>query len=161
MFDSVIFHFGNDDTIPVPTLGDTFTCTGLKYKVLTFTTVSFIGLETTKSLTSITIPATVKIGSATFKVTDIAANAMKKDTKVTTLAIGKYVKTIGKNAFNGCKALKTITVKTTKLTTKNVGASAFKNIYKKATFKCPAKKLKAYEMLFKSKGAAKTCNFTK
>ena len=69
------------------------------------------------------------------------------------------MKSIGKNAFNGCKALKAITVKTTKLTDKNVGAAAFKNIYKKATFTCPKAKLKAYKKLFIQKGAPKTCKF--
>ncbi len=69
------------------------------------------------------------------------------------------MKAIGKNAFNGCKALKTIEVKTTKLTDKNVGAAAFKGIYKKATFKCPKKKLKEYKKLFIKRGAPKSCRF--
>ena len=52
---------------------------------------------------------------------------------------------IGKNAFNGCAGLKTITVKTEKLTNKNVGAGAFKGINKKATFKCPSNASQTYD----------------
>ena len=80
-------------------------------------------------------------------------------TKLTTLTIGKNVKTIGKNAFSGCKKLKTITLKTSLLTAKTVGANAFKNIYKKATFKCPKKKVSEYKKLLIKKGAPKTCKF--
>lgn len=35
---------------------------------------------------------------------------------------------------------------------KNVGSSAFKGIYSKATIKVPKKKLAAYKIIFKSKG---------
>ena len=55
-------------------------------------------------------------------------------------------------AFNGCKKLKTITVKTTKLTSKKVGKSAFKGTPKNATMKVPKKQLKAYKKFMKSKG---------
>lgn len=40
---------------------------------------------------------------------------MKKKTKIKSVAIGANIKKIGKNAFSGCKSLKTITIKSTKL----------------------------------------------
>ena len=40
-----------------------------------------------------------------YKVTAVAAKALYKDTTVTSLTIGKNVKTIGKNSFYGCKKL--------------------------------------------------------
>ena len=40
------------------------------------------------------------------------------------------------------------TIKSTVL--KSVGKNALKNIYKKATIKCPKKRLSAYKKLFKS-----------
>ena len=55
--------------------------------------------------------------------------------------------------------LKTVTIKTTKLTEKNVGANAFKGVYSTATFKCPAKKLKTYKKLIKAKGAPKKAKY--
>ena len=93
------------------------------------------------------------------KLQKIGANAFKGAKALAKITIAKTVNSIGKNAFNGCAGLKTITVKAEKLTTKNVGAGAFKGINKKATFKCPKKQLKAYKKLFVKKGAPKTCKF--
>lgn len=66
--------------------------------------------------------------------------------------ISAGVKSIGSKAFANCSKLKIITIKTTKLTTKNVGSQAFKGINSKATIKVPAKKLKAYRSLLKKRG---------
>ena len=93
---------------PPPAVGDTFTVTGLKYLLTAETTVSFTGLEKAKSLATVTVPATVTYANTTYKVTEIAAKALYKDTKVTTLSIGKNVKTIGKSAFASCSKLKTV-----------------------------------------------------
>lgn len=105
-----------------------------------------------KKITSVTIPATVKIENVTYKVTSIKANSFKNCKKLKKATIGKNIKSIGKNAFYGCSKLKNITIKTTKLTNKNVGSKAFTKIYKKAQFKVPKKKLSAYKKLLKKKG---------
>lgn len=104
-----------------------------------------------KSVTTLSIPATVKISGKTYKVTAIKANALKNNKKIRKLAIGKNVKTIGKNAFC-CKNLKDITIKTTKLTMKSVGKNAFKGLNKKVVVTVPASKLEAYKKLLKAKG---------
>ncbi|MBQ6843787.1 MAG: leucine-rich repeat protein [Agathobacter sp.] len=57
---------------------------------------------------------------------------------------------IDKQAFYGCKKLKTITIKSTKL--KTVGKNALKGINSKATIKVPKSKLSAYKKLLKGKG---------
>lgn len=93
------------------------------------------------------------------KLQKIGNNAFKGDKALAKFTLAKTVTSIGKNAFNGCAGLKTITVKTEKLTNKNVGASAFKGINKKAAFKCPKKLLDDYKSLFVKKGAPKTCKF--
>ncbi|MDO4399492.1 MAG: MBG domain-containing protein [Coriobacteriia bacterium] len=54
------------------------------------------------------VPATVKIGGKTFKVTSIAKNAFK-GRGITSVAIGKNVKSIGANAFAKCKKLTKVT----------------------------------------------------
>ena len=82
--------------------------------------------------------------------TGIAANALKKNTKVKKVTIGENVKSIGASAFNGCKYLKTITIKSKKLET--VGKNALKSINKNATIKVPKSKLSAYKKLFKNAG---------
>ncbi|MDE6026340.1 MAG: leucine-rich repeat domain-containing protein [Lachnospiraceae bacterium] len=71
----------------------------------------------------------------------------------------KNVKKIGKQAFNGCKKLKSITISTTKLKSSNVGANAFKGIYSKATVKVAKSKKVAYQKLIKSKGAGKNVKY--
>ena len=73
--------------------------------------------------------------------------------------IGANVESIGVNAFNGDKKLKTITIKTTSLTKSSVKSNAFKGIYKKATVKCPSKKKKEYQKFLVKKGVPKTAKF--
>lgn len=107
---------------------------------------------TSSTKTNIKIPDIVKINGVSFKVTSIAPNAFKNHDEIKKLTIGKYVSKIGKKCFYGCKNLKSITIKTTKLTSKTVGANAFKGIHKKAKVKVPKSKKKAYKKLLKKKG---------
>ncbi|MBQ8527498.1 MAG: leucine-rich repeat domain-containing protein [Lachnospiraceae bacterium] len=95
---------------------------------------------------------TLKIGSA---VTTISDKAFYKCTALTTVTIPSKVSKIGKSAFYGCKKLKNITIKTTKLTSKKVGSSAFKGTPKNATVKVPKKSLKAYKKFLVKKGIHK------
>ena len=66
------------------------------------------------------------------------------------VTIGSKVTTIGKQAFNGCKVLPSITISSKVL--KTVGSSALKGISAKAVIKVPAAKLTAYQKLLKGKG---------
>ena len=91
-------------------------------------TVSYNSIPGSK--TSVSIPATVKIGKKKYKVTKIADRAFKGNKKLKKIVIGKYIKTIGKEAFSGCTKLKSITVKSKVL--KKVGKNAFKGVSKKA-----------------------------
>nr|MCR4716114.1 leucine-rich repeat domain-containing protein [Lachnospiraceae bacterium] len=125
------------------------TSNGYTYKV-----TKFSGSTGEVSLTSVgatakkvTVPATIKVDGYTFKVTSIAANALKKKTSLTTLVIGTNVSSIGANAFFGDKKLKTITVNSTKI--KSIGAKAFKGVPKTAKAKLPKAKKKAYKKLMK------------
>ena len=135
-----------------------------------------------KSAKNVTVPATIKAGGKTVKVTTIAPNALKSmkkltkvtigknvttigknafanDAKLTTVTIGKNVKTIGAKAFYKCKALKKITIKTKKLTKKTIGAKAFTGINKKAVIKSPKAKKAAYKKILLKKGMKKTMTF--
>ena len=112
-----------------------------------------------KALTKLTIPATIKANGKAVPVTAIAKNAFKGMDKLTTVTIGKNVKSIGAKAFYGCKKLKKITIKSTKLTKKTVGSKAFTGIYKKAVIKCPKAKKAAYKKILLKKGMKKTVKF--
>ena len=59
------------------------------------------------------------------------------------------------------KKLNKITIKTTKLTSKNVGNKAFKGISAKATIKVPKSKLASYKKLLKVKGVSSKAKIKK
>ena len=101
------------------------------------------------------IPDSITVNHVTYKVTEIAANAFKNQKKIRKVVIPSGVSRIGKKAFYGCKNLKNITIKTTKLTKKRVGSKAFSGIHAKAVIKVPKKKLSAYRKMLKARGAAK------
>ncbi len=120
-----------------------------KYKIIntseTSREVAFIG-TTKKNTKKITIPNTIKYQGITYQVTEISANALKKSKKLQTVKIGSNIIKIGKNVFNGCKNLKSITITSKKIN--YVGKNAFKNIPKKCRIKVPASKVKDYRKLF-------------
>ena len=112
-------------------------------------TVAFIG---NKVKTSVTIPTTIKIKDATYKVTEISTNAFKNNRKLKKVVIGQNIVKIGKNAFYGCKKLTSITIKSSRLTLKNIGKNAFKNTSPKATVKVPKKQKALYNQILKKRG---------
>lgn len=122
-------------------------------------TVMLMG--TTKKQANVVIKSTVKIGGKRFKVTAINNKAFRKNKAIRKLTIPASVTKIGKQAFYGCSKLKTIIIYSTKLKSKNVGAKAFKGIYKKAVIKVPKSKLKTYKKLLKSKGVPSTAAIKK
>lgn len=130
-----------------------------------------------KAKSSVKIAKTIKANGKTYKVTVIAANALKGNKKVTSVSIGSNVEKIGKKAFANCKKLKTVTVNGNKLKTigqsafsgdkklktvnlkkvktlKTVGKSAFKGVSKKITVRVPKNKKAAYVRIFKKGGIA-------
>ena len=115
-------------------------------------TVAFIG---NKVKTSVTIPTTIKIKDATYKVTEISTNAFKNNRKLKKMVIGQNIVKIGKNAFYGCKKLTSITIKSSRLTLKNIGKNAFKNTSPKATVKVPKKQKVLYNQILKKRGLNK------
>ena len=152
----------NFEIAAIPAKGKVYTSGNLKYKVTKSAykngTVS-VYAPTKKTLTRISVPATVKINGYTFNVTAIGDKAFNGCTKLKKVTIGSKVTTIGKQAFNGCKALTSITVNSKVL--KTVGASALKGISAKAVIKVPAAKLSAYQKLLKGKGQKSSVKITK
>ena len=139
--------------------GDKFSSDGLKYTVTGSKTVTVTGATDKKAL-NVTIPATVKYSGVTYKVTKIGANAFKGMTKLTAVTIGKNVKTIGKKAFYGCKALSDVTISGTSV--KSIGTNAFNKLASKTVISVPKAKNSAYsKLLKKSKIGKKTTVETK
>ena len=136
-------------------------------------TVQFVTTKNTKEKT-VAIPDKVTIDGITYKVTSIAANALKNNETVTKVTIGKYVTSIGSKAFYqckqltsitipskvkkigkyilmGCSKLKSIKINSTLLSEKTVSNQAFSGIPAKVKIKVPKSKEKAYKNLFVKK----------
>ncbi len=129
-----------------------YTYGSLKYKITSPKTdgkgtVAVAGGKS-KTLKSVKIGATVKIGGKSFKITSIGKNAFKGYKKLSSVTIGKNVTKIDASAFEKCGKLKKIKISSNSL--KSVGKKAIKGIYKKATIQCPKKKLAKYKKFFKS-----------
>ena len=105
-----------------------------------------VAFVSTTATGKVSIPATVKIGDTTYKVTSIDAKAFNGNKKVKSVAIGANVAKVGANAFKGAAKCKTVTIATPKLK-----KASIKNILKgskvktlKLTGKAKSKK-KAYQ----------------
>ena len=130
------------------------------YKVTTSNTVQYVKASSKKAKT-VKVPSTITVNGVKCQVTSIAPKAMKGNKKLTKVVIPASVRTIGAQAFAGCKNLKNITIQTPYLTKKSVGAKAFKGISNKAVIKVPKKQLKAYQKLLKTKGVSKKVKIKK
>lgn len=138
---------------PVLKKGSSYYVKGLRYKVTDTAkgkaAVTITGAQK-KTITSLTIPASVTLLGVKCNVTSINSKAFKNYTRLSKVTIGANVKTIGSQAFYGDKKLKTITIQSKVL--KSIGSKAFTNIYSKAVVKVPKNKKSAYTKLFKNKG---------
>lgn len=134
---------------------------GIKYKSkkLYYTVLSETGKTVAvakpvkKTEKTITIPNTVTINGITCKVTQISKNAFYNNRKLQSVTVGKHVTQIGRQAFAGCKNLKKLKIKSTKL--KKAYASSIKGIHAKAVIDVPDKKINAYKKLFGIKKKSK------
>lgn len=135
--------------------GDSAIVKGVKYRVTDASKkqAQAYGVEK-KSLRTISVAANVKVNGVTCSVTSIADKAFAGCKKVQKAVIGKNVGTIGKKAFYGDKALRSIQVKSKKI--KSVGKQAWKGIHAKAVIKVPKAKKRAYSRSFAGKGQKKT-----
>lgn len=132
--------------------------------------VAFV--EAPENTARVVIPDTITVDGVTCKVTYIAAEAFKGNTKVKTVTIGNNVTkigdeafasctslkkvtisssvtAIGEKAFYGCKKLKSISITSTAL--KSVADKALSGISKKAVIDVPDESLKDYKKLFSAK----------
>ena len=130
------------------------------YKVMANNTVQYTKV-TSKKAKIVKVPSTITVNGVKCQVTSIAPKAMKGNKKLTKVVIPASVRTIGAQAFAGCKNLKNITIQTPYLTKKSVGAKAFKGISDKAVIKVPKKQLKVYQKLLKTKGVSKKVKIKK
>lgn len=123
-------------------------------------TVTYVA-PTDKKAATIIIPNAVVIDGVTYKVTAIEKNAFKKNVYVKKVIIGKNVSKIASKAFCSCKKLKTLIIKSKKLSIKKTGSKAFAKTFKRMTVKVPKKKFKAYKIMLIKRGVNKKAKFKK
>lgn len=136
---------------PVSYAGKTVKIGNYKYKITKHSSkareASFAGVVKKKG--TVKIPATVTYKGIRFKVTGIQAKAMQNNKKVKTLVIGKNVRTIGAQAFYGCRNLKSIQFKGKQV--KKIKKGAFLKIKANAKVKMPKAVRKKYKGLLNKK----------
>ena len=141
-------------------LGATYKVGGNAYKVTSNTenTVTFVEAKKAKK---VVVPATVEVNGKVYKVAAIGPAAFKGAQKtLKSVVIGKNVTIIAKGAFKGCPKLKTLIVKTKKLTKKKVKGSLAGSSVKTVKVKVGSKKTnkkyaKKYKKIFKKKNSGK------
>ena len=127
-------------------------------------TMAYHSPKAGKKATHLTVPNKVKIGKKTYKVTEVSGYAFVGYDKLKSVTIGKNVKKLDKNAFAGADNLKTIRVKTKKLTAKKVkGSLANSEVSTVAVLKPAHKRYKYYKKIFTKKitGAPKELSVKK
>lgn len=119
----------------------TYESDGLTYKITSTGTAKSVALDGVSGASnpSVTIPGTVKINGASYKVTAIAKNAFAGNKKLKTVKIGKNVTAIESKAFYKCTSLKTVK-DGANLT--SIGSKAFAGCAALKTFNSSSKKLK-------------------
>jgi len=91
-----------------------------------------------KNITAVTIPSTVTIDGITYKVTSIQKNAFSGCKKLKSVTIGSNITTIGDKAFYKCTKLSKITIPAK---VSKIGKQAFYGCKKLATITIKTKKL--------------------
>lgn len=125
--------------------GATKKVSGITYKVTNASTKTIAVNKVTGSKAK--IKSKVTINGVSYKITSIANNAFKNNKKLKSVVIGPNVKTIGKQAFYGCKKLTKVTIQSKVL--KSVGSKAFAKGSKKITVTVPKKKASSYKKMLK------------
>ena len=136
------------EKLAYPKAGTSYTISGNEYKV-SKPGAEVILVKTSKTTKNVTVPAQIYAQGITYKVTSIGAKAFNNNKKLTKVTIGTNIVKINSNAFFNCKNLKTVTIKSVRLTKKAANKKAFKNAHKKLVIRVPKKVKKIYKKIFK------------
>lgn len=124
-------HMISEENHPVVSASKV-TKNGITYKV---SGSGAIVSKVSKKSGKVIIPDSIKIGSKKYKVKKINNNVLKNK-KITSVTIGKNVRSIGSGAFTNCKKLKNVTIKSKYV---KFGKNCFKGLHAKATIKTTSK----------------------
>ena len=136
------------EKLAYPKVGTSYTISGNEYKV-SKPGAEVILVRTSKTTKNVSVPAQIYVQGITYKVTSIGAKAFNNNKKLTKVTIGTNIVKINSNAFFNCKNLKTVTIKSVRLTGKTANKKAFKNAHKMLVIRVPKKVKKIYKQIFK------------
>ncbi|MBR6402626.1 MAG: leucine-rich repeat protein [Eubacterium sp.] len=147
-----------NDTLEVVKVGTKFKVGKNTYKVTKAGSIKTVTLVAAgKNLKSVSVPASVRKDGDIYLVTAIGPNVFKNQKKLTSVVIGKNVKSIGANCFSGCKKLKKITFKGSSL--KKVGSNSFKKTSFSMVVVTPKSVKTKYAKLLKRGGISKKAKY--
>ena len=136
------------EKLAYPKAGTSYTISGNEYKI-SKPGAEVILVKTSKTTKNVTVPAQIYAQGITYKVTSIGVKAFNNNKKLTKVTIGTNIVKINSNAFFNCKNLKTVTIKSVRITGKTANKKAFKNAHKKLVIRVPKKVKKIYKKIFK------------
>lgn len=142
--DSVPDSTGNDEPIRVGTSGKGVYAVWEEDGTAQYTQC------TSKTATSISIPATVTIDGEIYEVNVLDDGCIRNQKKIKSLTIGQNVAQIGEEAFYGCKQLKKIKIKSEQI--EYIGEDAFRGISSKAVIYVPESCLTEYRQMVRESG---------
>ena len=127
---------------PAPVPGQKVELANGRYEVISVEkkTVRLLKAKAKKSA-KMGVAASISINGVKYTVTEVGAKAFKGIKTLKQITLSKNIKTIGKQAFSGCKKLSKVVVKSTVL--KTIKSGAFKGTSKKMTVTFKSKKVKA------------------
>lgn len=109
------------------------------YKITKASTAAFVK-PTSKKVTSLSIPATIKVNGKKYKITKVAAKACLGCKKLKRVTLGKNITTVGDSAFAQCSKLEEITFG---INVKTIGKRVLYNDKKIKKIRFRSKKLKS------------------
>jgi len=142
---------------PTPTLSDgkKYTADNLIYQYQK-NSLTFIGIKKPSNVSVVDIPKTVFIAGKKYPVKAVAANALKNNKNIKQVVVGKNITKIRKKAFSNCRNLWKITIKSQKLTAKNIEKNVFQkpggNAKKRVYVYLPKNKYKTYKKILQARG---------
>ena len=150
---SAFFNCINLTSVNMPKLRNLQTTKWTQFKLLNEGTEDFPIKVKRKYYYRGTFEKCVKLKKITSSsLANVGKYDFKDCTRLESITLGKNLKSIGDSAFNNNRKLKSVSIKSTKLS--KVGKSAFSKIHSKAKFTVPKSKLKKYKKLIKSNGKA-------
>ena len=103
-----------------------------------------------KKRITVTVPNSIMVNDLSYRVTALDSGCFRNNTKLRTVSLGANVKKIGASAFSGCSKLKSVRIKSKKVT--KIASGAFRGIASNAVIHVPRSRLAKYRKMIRNSG---------